>query len=457
MNIQRLAQWLQLDRSLSYALLARIWQAISGPITIALQISVFDSHQIGVFIGILYVVGIQPLFDLGLANVLIGQAGNLVGRQRASQDSSLPSDVLSLHWLARGGVRWFSAVACAYAVGGLVVGWNVLGKHGISQIDWRVPLALTVAISALSMAILPRVYVLEGAGLRDYVYRMRFWQAVLGSLTMWSALWFGFQLWAIVAVFFVGVVFHASIAFGSRARRLLARPHAIQPSGAGAARSDTLASMRQTSWLAHIGPLQWRVAAISAAHYLASQLLFLYVLNYHRAEQAAPLGLTLSVAVAVQSLAIAWAQTKFPLIARAQTDEGREAAGTLWRQTALVSTGMLVLGILGVAMAIAGLGWFGRGWEKSFVSPPLVLLLGLGYVANHWLALQSYYVLSLGAKPLVIASLIGLLFTAAAVWWGGKEYSVPGVIFGYTLAMTCVTLPVHTWAYLKFRSRIQPT
>lgn len=477
MNIQHLVRWLQLDRSLSFALLARIWQAVSGPITMALLVSVLDLHQIGVFYGILSVVGIQPLFELGLASVLIGQAGNLVGRQGASANAIPSASGQSLNWLARGGVRWFSTVACLYAIGGLVIGWDVLGKSGISQIDWRQPLILAVLISALSMAILPRVYVLEGAGLRDFVYRMRFWQAVVGSLTMWCALWFGAQLWAIVAVFFVGVTFHASIAFGSRARQLLARPAAMQlsednsPRSVASTQGDkergrqgegsedrsppslSSTSLQQMSWLAHIGPLQWRVAAISAAHYLASQLLYLYVLNYHRAEQAAPLGMTLQVAVAVQSLALAWAQTKFPLISRAQTDQGREAAGTLWRQTALVSTGLLVLGISGLAIAIIGLAWLGRGWEKAFVSPPLVLVLGVGYVANHWLALQSYYVLSRGAKPLVTVSLIGLLFTAAAVWWGGKEYSVPGVIFGYALAMICVTLPLHTWAYLKFRAQ----
>lgn len=444
MNLQRLAQWLQLDRSLSFALMARVWQAISGPITVALQISAFNLHELGVFVGILSVVGIQPLFELGLASVLIGQAGNMVGRE-SSKPEAKQSDATqstlgqSLAWLSRGGVRWFSAVASLYAIAAVCVGWKVLSGAGVSQIDWRMPLLLTIGVSAFSLAISPRVYVLEGAGEREFVYRMRFFQAVLGSLTMWSALWFGYKLWAIVAVFSVGAVFHIAIAFGARARRLLA-------STAGVAKP-------RTSWLSHIGPLQWRMAAIAAAHYLASQLLYLYVLNYHPAEQAAPLGMTLQVAVAVQALALAWAQTKFPLISQHQTAGRREESGTLWRQTALVSTGLLMLGILGLAVGVVGLGWLERGWEKRFVSAPLILMLGVGYVANHWLALQSFYVLSRGAKPLVVASLVGLLSTAAAVWWGGKEFSVPGVIFAYSLAMACVTLPLHTWAYLKFRAQ----
>ena len=443
MSFQRLAHWLQLDRSLSFALMARIWQAISGPITVALQIGAFNLHELGVFVGILSVVGIQPLFELGLASVLISQAGNTLGRKSARSATGQ-----SLAWLSQGGVRWFSGVAGLYAVAGLWVGWKVLSGSEVGQIDWRMPLVLTIGVSAFSLAISPRVYVLEGAGEREFVYRMRFFQAVLGSLTMWCGLWFGFKLWAIVAVFVVGAVFHAMIAFGPRARRLLA-PAAGQTPAAG----ETLAVGPRTSWLSHIGPLQWRMAAIAAAHYLASQLLYLYVLNYHPAEQAAPLGMTLQVAVAVQSLALAWAQTKFPLISQHQTAGLREAAGTLWRQTALVSTGLLVLGMIGLAVGVLGLGWLDRGWEKRFVSAPLILTLGAGYVANHWLALQSFYVLSRGAKPLVVASLVGLLLTAAAVWWGGKEFSVAGVIIAYSLSMACVTLPLHTWAYFKFRAQ----
>ena len=339
-------------------------------------------------------------------------------------------------------MRWFSAVAGLYAIAAIGVGWKVLSGSGVSHIDWRMPLLLTIGLSAFSLAISPRVYVLEGAGERDFVYRMLLFQAVVGSLTMWAALWFGFKLWAIAAVFSIGALFHFAMAFGARARRLLAPAAGAQP-----------AVLSRQTWLSHIGPLQWRMAAISVAHYLASQLLYLYVLNYHPAEQAAPLGMTLQVAVAVQALALAWAQTKFPLISQHQTAGRRESAGTLWRQTTLVSSGLLALGIVGLACGVIALGWLERGWEKRFVTAPLILMLGVGYVANHWLALQSFYVLSRGAKPLVVASLLGLLSTAVAVWWGGKTFSVPGVIFAYSLSMACVTLPLHTWAYFKFRAQ----
>ncbi len=410
MNVQRFTLWLQLDKSLSMALIARGWQAISGPVTLMLLVLVLNQHEQGVFTVILPIVAIQTLFELGLGSVLIGQAGNMVGRasrdsmsKTASRENASNIGHGHLSELASVSLKWFSFIATLYAVAGCAIGWKVLGSSGIAWVDWRLPLALAIAIAAVTLAVSPRVYVLEGGGEREYVYRMRLWQAIAGSLTMWLTLLMGLKLWSIVAVFAVGAMFQLTIAFGARAQRLLR----------GELRGS---NSSQLSWLTQIAPLQWRAAAVSAAHFLASQLLVIYVTNYYGPSVSAPLGLTLQITVAVQSLALAWAQTKFPLISHYQAQGERETAGNLWRQTAIVSSGLLLLAMVALAIAIGCLPLCGRVFENRFVSPMLVLVLAIGYLANHLLALQSYYVLSRAAKPLVTTSVAGLLCTAVAVW-----------------------------------------
>lgn len=446
MKLQPIATWLQLDSSLSMALVARGWQAISGPITLMLLVLVLSRHEQGVFTTILSVVAIQTLFELGLGSVLIGQAGNMVGRAKYDSNSETVSQEKDnsigggqLLELASVSLKWFSFIAVLYAIGGCTMGWKTLSSSGIDLIDWRMPLALTISIAAVTLAIAPRVYVLEGGGEREYVYRMRLWQAVFGSLIMWLSLLMGLKLWSIVAVFAVGAVFQLTMAFGTRAQRLLGDA------------SNGSSSRSHVSWLAHLAPVQWRAAAASAAHFLASQLLLIYITNYYGASTGAPLGLTLQITVAVQSLSLAWAQTKFPLISRYQAEGERETAGNLWRQTTLVSSGLLVLAMVGLAIAIAGLPLINRAWGNRFIPPVLVIVLGVGYLANHLFALQSYYVLSRAAKPLVTTSVAGLLFTAVAVWLGAKLYGVSGAVIAYSFSMACVTLPLHTWAYIKFR------
>ena len=195
MKLQPIATWLQLDRSLSMALVARGWQAISGPITLMLLVLVLNQHEQGVYTTILSVVAIQALFELGLGSVLIGQAGNMVGRAKYDSNSATLSQEKvnsigcgQLLELASVSLKWFGFIAVLYAIAGCTIGWKILSSSGIDLIDWRMPLALTVSIAAVTLAIAPRVYVLEGGGEREYVYGMRLWQAVLGSLIMWLSL-----------------------------------------------------------------------------------------------------------------------------------------------------------------------------------------------------------------------------------------------------------------------------
>lgn len=439
MLTNRVRNWLQIDNSLSFALVARIWQAFSGPITIALQIRGLTTLQeLGTYVVILSVVAVQPLFELGLASVLISQAGSLAAK--ASNERGPSEARADLNWLARASLRWFASIAVLYAIGAILIGYKVLSGSETTALDWHLPLVLAVVLSAISFAVSPRIYILEGAGEREYVYRIRFYQAIAGSFVAWLALFFGFKLWAIVAIFSVGAVFSVSMAYSRRADKLLR------------GEADAPPFQKQASWIAKIGPLQWRVAAISAAHYLASQLMLICVSNYHGETIAAPLGMTLQITTAIQSLALAWAQTKFPLISQQHARQEREAAGNLWRQTAVVSSGLLCLAVAALAALLAILPWFGRGWEACFVPPTWLLLLGVGLLANHNLALQSYYVLSRGAKPFVVVTLIGLLSTALAVWLGGKEYAVLGIITAYSFGLGAIALPLHTWAYLQFRA-----
>lgn len=437
--LQRIATWLQLDRTLSLSLVARLWQAISGPITIMLLMVTLDQHEQGLFHGILNTIAIQPLFELGMGSVLIGQAGNVLGANRGVASAAAGE----LSGLARAAGLWFGGIAVLYAVVSWAMGWTVLSGSGTSVVDWRWPLGVSVGLAAASLAIAPRLYVLEGGGAREFIYRLRLWQAMAGSVAMWVALGLGFKLWACVAILAVAAGFHLAMAYGPRAQRLL--------TAAGEPPRTT-----PRAWLARIAPLQWRTAAGSGLHYLASpQLCYLYVLNYHAAREAAPLGLTLQITTAVQGVALAWAQTKFPLIADWRAQGDRERAGNLWRQTTLVSASLLLLAMLALALAILGLALFNRGWAERFLPPGMILLLAVGYLANHGLALQAFYVLAAGGKPLVVASVTGLGITALAVWWGAKAYGIPGGIAAYSGCMAGVTLPLHTWAYLRFRAHVR--
>jgi hypothetical protein len=437
---------LQLDKPLAYALMTRVWQAVSGPITILLLIGSLDLAEQGVYYGIIGIVGIQAYFELGLLNVLVSQSGHetaAMNQVTASSDEGA-SQESDPEWLAaaarmrdliRDSFRWFSGASFVYVMAALAFGWYSLAD---SEVAWHGPLLALVPIAAISVCLSPGLSILEGAGFRDVIFRFRFLQMTIGSIVMWVSLECGLKLWSLVlsssvqALMFMYITFVGQADFFRKFRRL----------------KDQTSNF---DWIHQVLPVQWRVALIGASFHFATQFFTVIVLMFHSDADAAPLGMTLSVTTAIQMLALAWVQTQYPVVSLHHGSGEREKAGTIWRRTAILSTLLLVVGFVVLTTAVARLPWLGKNLEARFLEPWQVAVLGLGCLASHIATVQGYYVLARRANPLLLASLIGSTATAAAVWVGGYFYSTDGVVLGYALAMCLVLAPVHTFAYAKFR------
>jgi hypothetical protein len=437
------SQRLQLDRTLVFALAAKCWQAISGPVTLALVISVFSVAEQGVYYGLVSIIGIQAIFELGLLNVLISQAGVetariATGEAAESQASQLAAQRLGL--LIRSSQRWFLWASLLYVLSGWSFGWFTLSSVN-TQLNWLLPLLVVIPIAAISVAVAPALAILEGAGFRESIYRFRMVQIIVGSFAVWVSLVMGLQLWTIVMATGVQALLASYLVFVRHAdffRRFQQLP--LPNDG--------------FSWGRDVVPLQWRVAMVSVAHYLSSQLFVAVIVGGDAVSSAADagrLGATLTMTTAIQMLALAWVQTKYSLVSAHHGAGEREIAGTMWRQTAIVSTLLLCLALGTLIGLIAAMPWAGRGWELRFLQPWQLAVLSVGFVANHLLAVQSFYVMSRRANPFWIQSVVGLLITAAAVWICGRLYSNSGLVVAYAAATALVALPLHSWAYLVFR------
>ena len=378
----KIGQRLQLDRPLLFALAAKCWQAISGPITLALVIGVFSAAEQGVYYGLVSIIGIQAIFELGLLNVLISQAGTETariakGESKAGQSNPLAAQRMGL--LIRSSQQWFLMASLLYVLSGWCFGWITLSPVN-TQLDWWVPLVVVIPVAAISIALAPALAILEGAGFRESIYRFRMVQIVTGSIVVWASLVVGLKLWTIVMAtgvqaFWAGyLVFVRHADFFHRYRQL------PEPTDG-------------FSWGRDVVPMQWRVALISVAHYLSSQLFVAVIVGRESVTSAADagcLGATLTMTTAIQMLALAWVQTKFSLVSAHHGAGERETAGTMWRQTAIVSTVLLCLALGTLIGLIAALPLLGRGWELRFLQPWQLTVLSIGFVANHLLALQSF-------------------------------------------------------------------
>lgn len=442
-RLERIAKRFQIDRSLWYAMSARAWQAISGPLTIVFLVKALTLGEQGVYYVLASVMSIQLFFELGLLNVLISQSGHLaseIGENRLDAKSRM-------HQLVTVAGRWFLGASILYAVSAILFGWRALMDKASTN-DWQLPLICLSIVAAGSVALAPRLAILEGAGYREKVYKVRFFQMLLGTLAVWCALLMGLKLWALVlssavqflCSFLATVYFYRDFFVSLRTEP---DREAIRSS------SSDDSSLR---WFREVFPLQWRVAVTSIAYHVATQFFTVILVRYHGEEAAGRLGMTMSVVMAIQGMAITFIQTKFSLVSALHGSGKREEAGELWRRSALISSGLLLVALLGMLVAVSLLPLANRGWEDRFIEPWQIVILALGCVANHGVALQGFYVLSRKGKPFLSACLVGFGATAVAVWYGGAVWGASGIVIGYWLGMSLVALPFHSWFYMRYRT-----
>ena len=465
MSLRKVFDRLQLDRTLSYALATRIWQAVSGPITIWLVMESLNKDETGVFYALIGVINIQAMFELGLLSVLIAHAGHAASAIDEAQQKSVDDDDVAsvtetsfarMAELIHASRVWFSGASILFAVAALAIGWLTFDSSD-TQAQWRGPLLALIPIVALTVYISPSLAILEGSGKRELIYRFAFYARFMGTFTVWATLLMGYGIWALVVSALVQLLWTAYLPCVHQ--QSFFKQYNYQRFKAAIVRSSDF------SWMKDVVPAQWRVALISVAYQFAVQYFAVILFYFHGSVEAGRLGMTLQITVAIQMLAMTWVQTKFSVVSAKHGQGDREEAGTLWRQTALISTSLLVVAFATlctilyflphIESAITSAGFRKRALVDRFITPTQCVFLGIACVANHLQALQGFYVLARRANPLVVASVVGSLIIAASVWIGGAYFATDGIVIGYALSITLFALPIHTIAYMKFR-RQQP-
>jgi hypothetical protein len=438
--LEGFAHHLQLDGTLIYAMIARLWQALAGPITIVLIIRAMTLEEQGIYYGLASVMGIQVFFELGLLTVLVGQTAHL------SSSLESPMGRTRMAQLIHSSRRWFFWISIFYAAAAIALGWVILSEK-TTPIAWKSPLVCLSLVAAATVAFSPSIAVLEGAGYRDSVYRVRLFQMISGAAVVWISLWFGLKLWALVNSALVQLLWSLMLVSVTHREFFHKFSHFKSPK---IELRNQVEVQTGLSWFQEVLPLQWRVAVISLIYHAATQFFTLILLQFHGKAEAGRLGMTLTISAAIQGMALTWLHTKFPIISNLHGAGEREQAGTLWRRSTLISLGLMLLAFGLFITVVALLPLADRNWELRFIPPEQILVLGLGCLANHAIAVQSLYVLSRKAKPFLVPAVIGFSTTGLAALLGGYWFSTQGIVWGYALTMALITLPAHTWAYMRY-------
>ncbi len=435
---------LGLSKAVAYSVLLRVWQLLTGPITsFYFLVQFFSPAARDYYFAFSSMLGVQVFLELGLHVVIINVTSH-EWSQLKWEDGRLTGDVQALSRLSelrRLTDRWYAAAAVLFLLAVSFAGYQFfdssagagdLSDAGRAAVDWQGPWLILTVLTSVQLCLLSRTSILEGCNHVESITRVRFWQALAGTASVWLLMALGLQLWALAAsaaVRLTGDLYLVYGSFGSFFRQL-SKVNA----------TDSL------SWKDEVLPLQWRIAVQSVFSWLALQMPILYVFRELPAGDASRLGLTWSLLTAGQGAAMAWVETRRPVFGILIAARRYAALDRLFIRLTTISS--LLMAALGGALLLLILligqqtGALFQKLSDSLLPLPSAGLLALGFVIVHPALCSGQYVRAHKRDPYLFAASFSSLCCAVLQVASGRQWGTAGVALGYCLAVCLVQTPL---------------
>ncbi|MEJ7592020.1 MAG: hypothetical protein WKF77_10760 [Planctomycetaceae bacterium] len=441
------------DGAVGFAVLTRLWQLLTGPVTQLILVVSFSRSTQDYYYAFSSMLGMQIFVELGLHVVLISVSSHEWSRL-SLQDGQIVGDAAAksrLISLGRMMLRWYGIAAFVFAATITVAGVLFFGQTPIAanspslvreEVAWLTPWIALVIVNGLQLPLLPLTAILEGCNQLAVVNRVRFWQAVTGTFVVWLAVTSGFGLWSLVA--------SAAIRLGGEFYLVAVRYRPFFT----AFRSPP--EQGQVDWKHEILPLQWRIAAQGIFLWLANSMPLLLIFKGRPEGEAAQLGMTWTILTALQGASLAWIETRRPvfgvLIAARKFKELDQLFFRMTRLSMLIMTGAVTSFSLTVWWLGTRSEWLFERLAGRMLPVGPTVMFAAAMVLLQFALCTNLYVRAHKRDPFLVASIVSSLTVAALQVWFGRLYGSSGVAAGYLLGIASVQVPLWTLIWLRTRT-----
>jgi hypothetical protein len=433
---------LGLDRAIGFTILARFWSGAAGIVTVALIARFLSAPEQGFYYTFGSLVALQIVFELGFSYVIMQVASHERAHLTISPEYEISGDAIAHARLAsviQKSVRWYTVAAVLMAVMLVPAGLWFFGAHlhqGGGAVSWRLPWCLVALTATLTFQIDPILSFFEGCGYVADVARLRLLQSATGSVLAWIALMSGHGLFA-PAMMLLGMG-SAALVWLARRRMLLI----------GLLRYD--AGVHRIRWGHEVWPFQWRIAVSWLCGYFLFQLFNPVLFAYRGPVAAGRMGMTLSLANALQSVAVSWVSTKASpfgaLIARREFDELDRIFFRAMRQALLVC----VVGALTVWLTCVYMNVEHYRFSQRLLEPSLIAIMLVSTIVNIVIFGEAYYLRAHKQEKFFLNSLLGAITVGLSTVVLGRRYGAAGMVVGYCV-LNIAGLGWATQVFVKYR------
>jgi O-antigen/teichoic acid export membrane protein len=433
---------LGIDRAVGFTVLARSWSILSGMVTILLIARFLSLAEQGYYFTFSSLVSLQVVFELGFSFVVLQLAAHESSQLHIESAGEITGSALAHSRLAsvlQKSVRWYSLAALLMAAILMIAGIHFFSAHGrpSDAVAWKLPWICVVLAAIFTFQMDPVFSFLEGCGFVAQVARVRLTQGIAGSALAWATLIQHHGLFAPAGIISGQAV--AGFAFLVSKRRLL-WPLLRHNSGA-----------HVIGWRDEIWPFQWRMAVSFSSSYLIFPLFNPVLFAYRGAAEAGRMGMSLSIAAALGTVAYAWMNTKASPFGKMIARRDFATLDRVFFRT-LAQSGALLLG--GEAAALTVLSFVARYFPllaARMLPIPIFALLMFALFLNHLLNCEALYLRAHKREPFLILAILVATLTAVSTLLAGRLWGATGVTIGYFFCGGMLYLTGGTFIFVKCR------
>lgn len=411
-----------IDHAVVYTLAGRGWGLLSGIVMLLLVVRYLTPDEQGYYYTFASVLAMQIFFELGMSVVVMQFASHEMAHLRWSEAETVEGDTNAknrLHSLFLLVTKWYGVIAALLIAVILPAGWIFFSSnHPYAGVNWQFAWIWLVFAAAANIFFMPLLALLEGCGRIAEIARLRLYQNVIGSLLAWGVLVGGGGLQAMPAMS-TGLALTVFIWLWRTKRAFFQSLFVHDVAGGG------------IKWKTEIWPFQWKIALSWLSGYFIFQLFTPVLFAYRGAVEAGQMGMSIAIANALMSLAMAWMNTKVPsfggLVAkRDYINLDRIYSLTLFRSLGVMVAGGGLLCTINYVIHLAH-----AHLVERILDPLPFTLLMLATTLNYITYTQAAYLRAHKEEPFLMISLVSAILIGVLTFSLGREYGSTGIMSGY--------------------------
>jgi len=407
-----------------YAMLNPAWNLISGPVSLILIIYCLNKETQGYFYTFHSLVALKSFFELGLYLVIVNTASHEWAKLGLTANGEITGDEKSksrLISLGRFIFRWYSVVSFLFIVVVGVAGIAIMAGKSAIVSGWESPWIALVLIYGMILWALPFNSLLEGCNQVLAVNKFRFYQAVLGTVAMWTALLAGAGLWAMVCYAAILLLRDLYLLFVEY--KNFFKPFYHQITGPS------------ISWKEELLPMQWRVAVSGLVNYFAYWLYTPVMFYFHGPVTAGKMGITWQVVNTLQLLGMAWINIRVPKYGMLIAHKKYQELDRYWTKSSLLSVSVVLFSAMLFFGFVILINSFEISWSERLLGVLPTAFLLVGCVFMQISQCMSAYFRAHRQEPILVMSVTTSVLIGIMVIIFGKTYGPTGASVVYMLMM----------------------